>query len=81
MKSRLETKGMNVLEAFIKYFGASMALIYMAAGIFLLLKADSLFDLPEYYSVPLGIVLTFYGAFRAYHVYKKYFENRHEDDN
>ena len=81
MKTGLETKSMSALEVFVKYFGAFMALTYVAAGIFLLLKANTFFNMPDYYSVPLGIVLTFYGAFRGYRVYKKYFENRHENDN
>ena len=81
MKTGLETKGMIALEVFVKYFGAFMALIYVTAGIFLLLKANTFFNMPGYYSVPLGVVLTFYGAFRGYSVHKKYFENRHENDN
>jgi len=81
MKTGTQTKGMSALEAFAKYFGAFMALIYMAVGVFLLLNANAYFNMPDYYSVPLGIVLTLYGAFRGYRVYKKYFENRHESDN
>jgi len=81
MKTGLQTKGMSMLEVFVKYFGAFMALTYVAAGIFLLLKANTFLDMPNYYSVPLGILLTFYGGFRGYRVYKKYFENRYETDN
>ena len=81
MKTGLETKGMSALEVFVKYFGALMALIYVAAGVFLLLKANTFFNMPDYYSVPLGLVLTLYGAFRGYRIYKKYFDDRHENDN
>ena len=53
----------------------------VAAGVFLLLKANTFFNMPDYYSVPLGLVLTLYGAFRGYRIYKKYFDDRHENDN
>ncbi len=81
MKNRLETNGMSTLETFVKYFGALMALIYVAAGISLLLNGDKFFNLPNYYSIPLGLILTFYGAFRGSRVYKKYFQTQHENDN
>ena len=81
MKTRMETNGMSTLETFVKYFGALMALIYVAAGISLLLKGDTFFNIPYYYSVPLGLILTFYGAFRGSRVYKKYFQTQHENDD
>jgi hypothetical protein len=81
MKTKLETSGMSTLETFVKYFGAVMALIYIAAGTSLLLKGDKFFNMPNYYSVPLGLILTFYGAFRGSRVYKKYFKAHHENDD
>jgi hypothetical protein len=81
MKPRLETNGMSTLETFVKYLGALMALIYVTAGISLLLKGDKVFNMPNYYSVPLGLILTFYGAFRGSRVYKKYFQTQHENDD
>ncbi len=81
MKTRMETNGMSALAVFAKYLAAFMALIYVVAGILLLFKADMFFNMPNWYSVPLGLILTLYGAFRGYRVYKKYFETQHEDDN
>ena len=81
MKPRTETNGAGRLESFVRYFGAIMALIYVVAGIFLLLKANVLFNMPRNYSMPLGIILTLYGMFRSYRVYKKYFETHYEKDN
>lgn len=81
MKTRSESDDMNTLGVFIKYFSAFMSLTYIAAGIFLLLKGNTSFSIPGRYSVSLGIILTLYGAFRGYRVYKKYFEAQHESDD
>ena len=81
MKTKLETNGMSTLETFVKYFEALMAVVYVAAGISLLLKGDKFFNMPFYFSVPLGLILTLYGAFRGSRVYKKYFQTQHENDN
>ena len=78
----MESKSMNMLDAFVKYLGAFMALIYVAAGLFLLLQSDKFAGtLPPHYFLVLGGMLVVYGAFRGYRVYKKYFEPQHENDD
>ena len=81
MKSNINTSAMSLFEIIVKYFGAIMAVIYVAGGLLLLLESGRFFNMPHYYSVPLGTVLTLYGAFRGYRVYKKYFQTSHENDN
>lgn len=74
---------MNALDAFVKYLGAFMALIYVAAGLFLLLQSDKYAGgvIPSHYYLILGGMLVVYGAFRGYRVYKKYFQPQHENDD
>lgn len=74
MKRESESYRMTTLAAVMKYFGIVMALLYVAAGITLLLQSHRLFEIPVQYAMPLGIGLIGYGAFRGYRLYHKYFQ-------
>ena len=51
-----------------------MAVIYVGAGIALLLRAGRSLSIPTQYTIPLGIVLIAYGAYRGYNSIKNYHE-------
>ena len=70
-----EKYNMTTFESVMKYFGILMALVYVAAGIAVLLQSHDLFNIPPLYAVPLGISLIGYGAFRGYRLYQKYFQH------
>lgn len=55
-----------------KYLGLTMAVIYVGAGIALLIRAGSSLRIPPQYTIPLGIVLIAYGAYRGYNSFKNY---------
>jgi len=55
-----------------RYFGILMALVYVGAGIALLLQAsERSYGIPNNLTLPLGIILIAYGAFRGYTTYKR----------
>jgi hypothetical protein len=58
----------------VKYFGALMALIYFAAGFFILTRGSE-FNFISQYRIPFGFLMFAYGAFRGYSVYKKFKED------
>lgn len=51
-----------------------MALVYVGAGIALILQAGDSLRFPSQFTIPFGIVLIAYGAFRGYSAYKNYHE-------
>jgi hypothetical protein len=55
-----------------KYLGLIMAVTYVGAGIALLIKDGSSLPIPTKYTIPLGIVLIAYGAYRGYNSFKNY---------
>ena len=55
-----------------KYLGLVMAVTYIGAGIALLIKDGSSLPIPAHYTIPLGIVLIVYGAYRGYNSFKNY---------
>ncbi|MEO5979565.1 MAG: hypothetical protein ABIS36_21205 [Chryseolinea sp.] len=57
-----------------KYVGIVMALVYVGAGIALILQAGDSLRFPSQFTIPFGIVLIAYGAFRGYSAYKNYHE-------
>jgi hypothetical protein len=57
-----------------KYLGLAMAVIYIGAGVALLIKAGDSLRIPTQYTIPLGIVLIAYGAYRGYNSFKNYHE-------
>lgn len=58
-----------------KYLGIVMALVYVGAGIALLVRSsDENLPIPGHFTIPLGIVMIAYGAFRAYNTVKRYNE-------
>jgi hypothetical protein len=57
-----------------KYLGLAMAVIYVGAGIALLIRAGRSLAIPTQYTIPLGIVLIAYGAYRGYNSIKNYHE-------
>jgi hypothetical protein len=57
-----------------KYLGLVMAVVYVGAGIALLIRSGGSLPIPTGYTVPLGIVLIAYGAYRGYNT----FRNHHE---
>jgi hypothetical protein len=81
MKTGSQPQRVSALAAFIKYFAAMMALVYVAAGVVLLLQSNRLFNMPYHYSMTVGSMLIFYGTFRGYRVYRKYFRAQHESDD
>lgn len=57
-----------------KYIGLAMAVIYVGAGIALLMRAGSSLPIPKEYTIPLGVVLIAYGTYRGYSSIRKYHE-------
>ncbi len=74
MKPESEPFRMTTFTSVMKYFGMVMALLYVAAGLTLVLQSHGLFDIPGQYAIPLGISLMGYGVFRGYRLYQKYFQ-------
>ncbi len=54
-----------------KYFGALMALVYFIAGIFILTRGEE-FKSVSKYTVPFGVLMIVYGAFRGFSVYQRF---------
>lgn len=52
-----------------KYFGLIMAIVYVGAGVALLLRVEYL-RLPANYGIIMGVILIAYGAYRGYNVLK-----------
>lgn len=58
-----------------KYLGIVMALVYVGAGIALLIRSSGgNLPIPGHFTIPLGIILIAYGAFRGYNTFKRYNE-------
>lgn len=55
-----------------KYLGLAMAVIYVGAGITVLIRGGNALRIPPHYTIPLGIVLIAYGAYRGYSSFKNY---------
>jgi hypothetical protein len=64
---------MSSLESTMKYIGFFVAAIYLVIGVLVLLKPIGLFNIPEKFVVPLGIVMIVYALFRGYRVYQQNF--------
>jgi hypothetical protein len=64
----------TLFEIAMKYLGILMALIYVTAGMTILLRPQDVFNLSKPYSMLLGIGLMTYGLFRGYRLYHKYFK-------
>jgi hypothetical protein len=62
-----------------KYFEIAMALIYLGAGVLLLVAPPQSANFATKYAVYIGSVLVVYGLVRGYRVYKKYYVNRYEN--
>jgi hypothetical protein len=58
-----------------------MALIYLGAGILLLVAPPQSANFASKYLVYIGIVLVIYGLVRGYRVYKKYYGESYESEN
>jgi hypothetical protein len=57
----------------IKYFALAMSMIYVGLGIWFILSADSIGSVPPKQIIILGIIFVFYGFYRVFRIYKKYF--------
>lgn len=64
----------STFEVVMKYLGILMALIYIVAGITILVRAGTLTNIPQPFVFPVGFALMFYGFFRGYRLYQKYFK-------
>lgn len=67
-----ETQG----HKFLKYFNLFMTLVYPAFGLYILLSTPKQIALDANTKVILGIILIFYGIFRFFRTYQRYFRNR-----
>lgn len=56
-----------------KYLGAVMVVLYVATGTAILMDKGNYFNVPDQYALPLGLAMIFYGIFRGYRNYRKYF--------
>ncbi|HYG21069.1 MAG TPA: hypothetical protein VD816_19165 [Ohtaekwangia sp.] len=75
MRSERNEVKMSPFEAVVKYLAGAMAVLYIGIGTAILLRAADFFNLPHRYSWMLGLLLIFYGIFRGYKVYQRYFKN------
>jgi hypothetical protein len=58
---------------FLRYFNLFMTLVYPAIGIYILLSSPDQIALDKSTKVILGVILIFYGVFRFYRTYNRYF--------
>jgi hypothetical protein len=56
-------------------FGIVMVVLYVGLGTTIIFKAARIPNVPPLYAQLFGIFLIFYGLFRGYNVYRKYFGN------
>jgi hypothetical protein len=66
----------TLTQKFLKYFNLFMTLVYPAFGIYILLSSPDQIALDASTKIILGIILIFYGIFRFYRTYQRYFRNR-----
>ncbi len=59
----------------VQYLSILMVILYISIGVAVVDGYNTLFHIPEKYSLPMGIVLIGYGIFRAYKVYQKYYRD------
>jgi len=62
---------MMVTDAIGKAFGIIMVVLYFILGTTFIFYTPE--RIPEQYAIPFGMLLIFYGFFRAYKYYRKYF--------
>ena len=63
-------------QKFLKYFNLFMTLVYPAFGIYILVSSPEQIALDSKTKVILGIILIFYGIFRFFRTYQRYYRNR-----
>jgi len=73
MSSKSDNPKFSKFNLVMKYFGIIMALVYVIVGVLVIMHSSTLFNIPSPYSLPIGLMLVAYGAFRGYRVYTKYF--------
>jgi hypothetical protein len=64
----------TTFEVVMKYLGVFMALVYVIAGVTILVRSRTLTNIPQPFVYPLGVALMSYGFFRGYRLYQKYFK-------
>ena len=64
--------GSNIVS---KGFGIVMVILYIALGITIIFRAVDIGTVPQDYARIFGIMLLFYGAFRGYKLYRRYFSD------
>lgn len=70
MKTRPTAFKWTALEKVMKYLGILKPVFFIVMGILVLL---GVFNVPEKYSLPFGSSLIAYGLFRAYRVFRSFF--------
>ena len=58
-------------------FSSSMAILYLAIGVFIFIKKD-FFDLPEFQRLGIGVLISGYGIYRIAKAVVRY--RSHKDD-
>ncbi|HET8860889.1 hypothetical protein [Marivirga sp.] len=76
MENQLNSVKKTGLSTFLKFFSFSMALIYLAGGLWFLFSAHQAYVIPQVHIIPPGFVLVGYGLFRSFINYKKKFRHR-----
>jgi len=71
MKTKSEGYKGATFEDVMKYFRILMALLYVAAGVAVMLRPTDSLNISTKYSFPLGALLIAYGLFRTYKLFKK----------
>jgi hypothetical protein len=59
---------------FSKYMGIVMSLVYILLGLAIIFRGAILFKISPAYAVPMGSLFIVYGLFRAYRIYRNFFQ-------
>lgn len=68
-----------MFNAALRGFSAIMVLVYIGAGVFIILAKDRFENMTPYLRISLGSLIIIYGLFRLYSAYRKYKDEREEE--
>jgi phosphate transport system substrate-binding protein len=74
--AKFESMGLKKISI-LKVFSATMAVVYIIAGIWVLLAGDNVIPINNQFRILLGILLLLYGAFRCYNSFRGESSNKH----
>jgi hypothetical protein len=69
-RKKSRNNGINVIN---KGFGIVMVILYIVLGITIIFRAVDIGTIPQDYARAFGVMLLFYGMFRGYKLYRRYY--------